>query len=133
MRDLDLIRQLVREHQAGSRPPSLTAADDVGPDSLVGDPWRDEAAYEAELVALEEVGRWIAARRDALGRLRPTLEECHRLLASKRGSRLAEDIAEEIDLSALYEEALEQPISLEDTRQELQRHTVAVSTPSTSR
>jgi len=46
---------------------------------------------------------------------------------------LAEDIAEEIDLSALYEEALEQPISLEDTRQELQRHTVAVSTPSTSR
>ncbi len=62
----------------------------------------DDAPSDAALEALAAAGRWIWARTDECGRLRPAAAECRTLLASEAGRRLADELADWIDLSALY-------------------------------
>lgn len=104
MRDLQRIRELARQMQGVTDAPWPTG--DVDDD--VSDAWLHE---------LESAGRWIRTRTTQLGMLRPDADECRLLLGTEEGRRLAEDLAEDLDLSALYDEAASgDRATLEDAR-----------------
>lgn len=86
----------------------------------------DPRAFDMLVAPLERAGRWLAAHRDGRGRLVLDAEEAKRLVATEQGRALRDELAEDLDLSALFDDAMED-VTLDDARRAwrqvmLQRH-----------